>query len=81
VIRNGKRLTLKTLYNKHEFIIEGINVPSKDVNGVYRIDESSTSQSQYLNNWLGHVYKIVKVDDMFKISKEDKNIILKSEEL
>ena len=81
VKRNGKELIMKTLYNKHKFIIEGVNVPQKEINGIFRIDESSSSQAEYLNNWLGNLYHIVKVDDMFKIGKQNKNIILKSEEL
>ena len=72
---------MKTLYNKHTFIIEAVNVPNKDINGIFRIDESSSSQAQYLVNWLGDMYNIVKLDDVFKISKEDKNILLRSEEL
>ena len=81
VKRTGKELTMKTLYNKHTFIIEAVNVPNKDINGIFRIDESSSSQAQYLVNWLGDMYNIVKLDDVFKISKEDKNILLRSEEL
>ena len=79
VRRSGKNLTMSKIYNKHKFILEAVNVPTK--NGVYRIDESSTAQTQYLNNWLGGDWHIVKVDDMFKVSKEDKNIIVKAEDL
>ena len=79
VRRSGKNLIMSKIYNKHRFILEAVNVPTK--NGVYRIDESSTAQTQYLNNWLGGGWHIVKVDDMFKVSKEDKNIIIKAEDL
>lgn len=79
VRRSGKNLTMSKIYNKHKFVLEAVNVPTK--NGVYRIDESSTAQTQYLNNWLGGGWHIVKVDDLFKISKEDKNIIIKAEDL
>ena len=79
VRRSGKNLVMSKIYNKHKFVLEAVNVSTK--NGVYRIDESSTAQTQYLNNWLGGGWHIVKVDDMFKVSKEDKNIIVKAEDL
>ena len=74
VRRSGKHLIMSKKYNKHRIKLDAVNVPTK--NGVYRIDESSTAQTQYLNNWLGGGWHIVKVDDMFKVSKEDKNIII-----
>ena len=79
VRRSGKNLVMSKIYNKHKFVLEAVNVSTK--NGVYRIDESSTAQTQYLNNWLGGGWHIVKVDDMFKVSKDDKNIIIKAEDL
>ena len=79
VNRSGKQLVISKIYSKHQFVIEAVNLPQK--NGVYRIDESSTAQTQYLNNWLGGGWHVVRVDDMFKISKEDKNILVKSEDL
>jgi hypothetical protein len=70
---------MSKIYGKHKFVLEGVNLPQKK--GVYKIDESSTAQTQYLNNWLGGGWHVVKVDDLFKISKENKNILVRSEDL
>ena len=79
VKRTGKELIMAKIYGKHKFVLEGVNLPQKK--GVYKIDESSTAQTQYLNNWLGGGWHVVKVDDLFKISKENKNILVRSEDL
>ena len=79
VKRSGKELVMNKIYAKHKFVLEAVNLPQKK--GVYKIDESSTAQTQYLNNWLGGSWHVVKVDDMFKISKENKNILVRSEDL
>ena len=79
VYRSGKRLTLHKKYVHHNFMIEGVNVPS--VSGVYRIDENSTSQSSYISGWLGGSYQVVKVGDIFKLSKNDTNVLLKAKEI
>ena len=79
VKRTGKELVMSKIYGKHKFVLEGVNLPQKK--GVYKIDESSTAQTQYLNNWLGGGWHVVKVDDLFKISKENKNILVRSEDL
>ena len=79
VYRSGKRLTLHKKYVHHNFMIEGVNAPS--VSGVYRIDENSTSQSSYISGWLGGSYQVVKVGDIFKLSKNDTNVLLKAKEI
>jgi hypothetical protein len=79
VYRSGKRLTLHKKYVHHNFMIEGVNVPS--VSGVYRIDENSSSQSSYISGWLGGSYQVVKVGDIFKLSKNDTNVLLKAKEI
>jgi SHS2 domain-containing protein len=76
--RNGKNITLYKKYVKHNFIIESFN--QKNINGVYRIDESASSQSSYVQGWLGGSYHVVKVDDLFKISKDNMNILVRTEE-
>ena len=48
--------------------------------GVFKIDTSSESQSSYINSWLGAGFKVVKLDDSFKVSKNDKSIIMKAKD-
>lgn len=79
VSRKGKILTVKKKWSKHRFIIESVNKPSVD--GVYKIDNSSSSQADYINSWLGGTWQVVKVDDLFKITKNNNNIVVKTEEL
>jgi hypothetical protein len=79
VYRSGKRLTLHKKYVHHNFILEGVNVPK--VNGVYKIDENSKSSSSYINGWLGGTYQVVKVGDIFKLTKNDTNVLLKAKEI
>ena len=43
--------------------------------GIFKIDSSSESQSSYINSWLGSGFKVVKLDDSFKVSKNDKSIM------
>lgn len=77
--RKGKSLSMNKIYSKHDFQIQSVN---KDIkNAVYKIDESSTSQSSYLNSWIGAGYRIIRMDDSFKISKNNKSIILKAKDL
>ena len=63
---NGKNIILKKAYTKHEMVVEAFD---HDVQGTYKIDRESSEQSSYLNHWLGGGYSIVKVDDLFKITK------------
>ena len=81
VVRHGKKLILdKTIIN-HNFIIESMNTSSSDIKGVYKIDQNSTSQADYLNSWLGGTWHVVKINDLFKIAKGNSNIIVKAEDL
>jgi len=77
--RDGKNLKMNKTFSNHVFEIQSINKKVKNV--VFKIDESSSSQSSYLNSWIGTGYRIIKMDDCFKIAKGDKSIILKSKEL
>jgi len=81
VTREGKQLTLDKKWTKHKFIIESMNVPGDDIKGIYKIDQNSSSQSSYINSWLGGSWSVVKLNDMYKIAKGKKNIIVKSEEI
>ena len=81
VQRQGKKLILDKTIIKHNFVIESINVPSDEINGVYKIDQNSTSQAEYLNSWLGGGWSVVKIDDIFKIAKNNTNIMLRAEDL
>jgi hypothetical protein len=74
----GKRLTLKKAFTNHEMIIEAFN---QNVEGTYKIDRESNEQASYLNHWLGGGYSVVKVDDLFKITKGKKSILAKVKEL
>jgi len=67
----GKKLTLKKAFTNHEMIIESFNA---DVEGTYKIDQESLEQSNYLNHWLGGGYSVVKVNDLFKITKDNKSL-------
>lgn len=73
----GKNLILKKAFTNHEFIIEAFN---RDVQGTYKIDRESSEQSSYLNHWLGGGYSVVKVDDLFKITKGTKSVLAKLKE-
>jgi len=68
---------LKKAFTKHEMIIESFD---RDVQGTYKIDRESTEQASYLNHWLGGGYSVVKVDDLFKITKGKKSIVAKIKE-
>ena len=58
-------------------IIESFN---KDVKGTYKIDRESSEQASYLNHWLGGGYSVVKVDDLFKITKGTNAIVARLKE-
>jgi len=73
----GKNIVLKKAFTKHEMIIESFD---RDVQGTYKIDRESTEQASYLNHWLGGGYSVVKVDDLFKITKGKKSIVAKIKE-
>ena len=73
----GKNVTLKKAFTKHEMVIEAFN---HDVQGTYKIDRESTGQASYLTHWLGGGYSVVKVDDLFKITKGTKSILAKVKE-
>ena len=73
----GKTLMLKKAFTKHELIVESFN---RDHKGTYKIDRESSEQASYLNHWLGGGYSVVKVDDLFKISKGNKSIVAKIKE-
>lgn len=73
----GKNIVLKKAFTKHEMIIEAFN---RDVQGTYKIDRESSEQASYLNHWLGGGYSVVKVDDLFKITKGTKSILAKLKE-
>ena len=75
---NGKNLILKKAFTDHEMVIESFN---RDVEGTYKIDRESSEQASYLNHWLGGGYSVVKVDDLFKITKGTKSIVAKIKEL
>lgn len=75
VKRRGKTLTLNKNFSKHIFEVQALN--SDIANSVYKIDNSSLSQSTYINSWIGAGFRVVKLDDSFKISKDDNTIILK----
>lgn len=77
--RNGKMLTLEKSYSKHIFEMKSLN--SNITSGIYKIDNSSESQSSYINSWLGAGFKVVKLDDAFKVSKNDKTLIMKAKDL
>ena len=76
--RNGKILTLNKLYSKHIFEMKAMD--TSITGGVFKIDTSSESQSSYINSWLGAGFKVVKLDDSFKVSKNDKSIIMKAKD-
>ena len=76
--RLGKKLTLNKIFNNHQFEIKSVN--SNITKGVYKIDESSETQSKYLNSWIGGGYQVVKIDDYFKISKDNKTLTLKAKD-
>tara|TARA_A100001015_G_scaffold149952_1_gene166307 strand:+ start:1905 stop:2615 length:711 start_codon:yes stop_codon:yes gene_type:complete len=73
----GKKLILKKAFTSHEMIIESFN---KDVKGTYKIDRESSEQASYLNHWLGGGYSVVKVDDLFKITKGTNAIVARLKE-
>ena len=73
----GKKLILKKAFTSHEMIIESFN---KDVKGTYKIDRESSGQASYLTHWLGGGYSVVKVDDLFKITKGTKSILARVKE-
>jgi hypothetical protein len=73
----GKKLILKKAFTSHEMIIESFN---KDVKGTYKIDRESSEQASYLNYWLGGGYSVVKVDDLFKITKGTNSIVARLKE-
>lgn len=73
--RNGKTLTLNKNFSKHIFEMQALNADI--ANSVYKIDNSSESQSTYVNSWIGAGYRVVKLDDSFQISKDENTIILK----
>lgn len=73
----GKNLVLKKAFTNHEMIIESFN---RDVEGTYKIDRESSEQASYLNHWLGGGYSVVKVDDLFKITKGTKSLVAKLKE-
>ena len=79
--RDGKKLLLDKVYTKHQFTIESMNIPSDNIKGIYKIVNSSTSQSQYINSWLGGTWHVVKINDLYKIGKGNTNILVKSEDL
>jgi len=74
----GKKLKLEKMFSHHEMVIESYNQP---VEGTYKIDKESAEQSQYLSEWLGGGYQVVKVDDLFKITNDNKTILAKIKEL
>ena len=74
----GKHLTLKKAFTNHEMIIESVNI---DLPGTYKIDRESKEQASYLNHWLGGTYSVVKVDDLFKITKGKTSLFAKVKEL
>lgn len=76
--REGKTLTLNKLYSKHIFEMKSMN--AKVTHGTYKIDTSSESQSDYINSWLGAGFRVVKFEDAFKVSKNDKTLILKAKD-
>lgn len=76
--RNGKLLILEKKYGNHVFEIESMN--SSVSKGVFKIDNSSESQSSYINSWLGSGYKVIKLDDSFKITNQDKSLIVKAKD-
>lgn len=78
ISRKGKTLLLNKLFSKHIFEIASID--KSIAHSVYRIDETSETQSSYLSNWLGHSYRVIKQDDAFKISKDDRTIVLKAKD-
>ena len=78
ITRDGKTLTLSKAFSKHIFEIKSVN--SHSINGVYKIDNSSESQSSYINSWLGAGFRVVKLDDDFKVSKNNKTIIIKAKD-
>ena len=73
----GKKLILKKAFTSHEMIIESFN---RDVKGTYKIDRESSEQASYLSHWLGSTYSVVKVDDLFKITKGTKSIVARLKE-
>ena len=73
----GKNITLKKAFTKHEMVIEAFN---HDVQGTYKIDRESSGQASYLTHWLGGGYSVVKVDDLFKITKGTKSILARVKE-
>lgn len=78
ITRKGKNLLLNKLFSKH--IFEILSIDKSISHSVYRIDETSETQSSYLSNWLGHNFRVIKQDDAFKISKDDKTIVLKAKD-
>tara|TARA_E500000318_G_scaffold105836_1_gene113193 strand:- start:518 stop:1228 length:711 start_codon:yes stop_codon:yes gene_type:complete len=74
----GKNVMLKKAFTKHEMIIESFD---RDIQGTYKIDRESSEQASYINHWLGGGYSVVKVDDLFKITKGTKSILTKIKEL
>lgn len=76
--RKGKTLTLQKQFSKHIFEMKSMN--SNISNKVYKIDTNSESESSYINSWLGAGFKVVKIDDSFKVSKNDKTLILKAKD-
>jgi hypothetical protein len=78
IVREGKTLTLKKLYSKHIFEMKAMD--TSITGGIFKIDSSSESQSSYINSWLGSGFKVVKLDDSFKVSKNDKSIIMKAKD-
>ena len=46
----------------------------------YKIDRESSEQASYLNHWLGGGYSVVKVDDLFKITKGTNAIVARLKE-
>lgn len=76
--REGKTLTLNKLYSKHIFEMKSMN--TKVTHGTYKIDTSSESQSDYINSWLGAGFRVVKFEDAFKVTKNDKTLILKAKD-
>ena len=76
--RNGKTVTLNKMYSKHSFDVVSMN--NKVTEGIFKIDNSSQSESDYINSWLGAGFKVIKLDESFKVSKDNKNIILKAKD-
>lgn len=77
--REGKNLYLKKKYTSHNFMIEGYNL--QNVPGVYKIDDASSSQASYVNGWLGGGFHVVKVGDLFKLNKDNNNLLLRTKEI